>query len=122
MSSMSSAPSLPKLRRETVPSIQLVDNQWFSDSLGVFVQGASYLLGGAPGSRKSGLAAQLALDLARQGKTVLTIPTEEPEPRVWDRFYPTHRVPTGGRPNRGPWSSTRNGRIVANLLSSSNGQ
>ncbi len=88
MSSMPSAVPLPKQRRDTVPAIQLVDNQWFSDSLGVFVQGASYLLGGAPGSRKSGLAAQLALDLARQGKTVLTIPTEEPEPRVWDRFYP----------------------------------
>jgi DNA repair protein RadA/Sms len=66
--------------------LTLRDNAWLADSVGTFVGGASYLLGGAPGSRKSGLAAQLALDLARQGKRVLILPTEEPADRVWERL------------------------------------
>jgi DNA repair protein RadA/Sms len=69
-----------------VRPIALKDTAWFGDAVGTFVQGASYLLGGAPGSRKSGLAAQVALDLARQGVRVLILPTEEPHDRVWDRL------------------------------------
>lgn len=66
--------------------LTLNDNAWFTDCVGTFVAGASYLLGGPPGSRKSGLAAQLALDLARQGRRVLILPTEEPADRVWERL------------------------------------
>jgi predicted ATP-dependent serine protease len=42
------------------------------------------------------LAAQIAVDLARLGKMVLTVPTEEPEQRVWERFYPMMEGWPGG--------------------------
>lgn len=77
---------LAALGAAAVKPIRLLDNGWFGDTVGTFASGASYLLGGAPGSRKSGLATQLALDLARQGRRVLIIPTEEPAGRVWDRL------------------------------------
>jgi DNA repair protein RadA/Sms len=73
------------LNQIKVKTIALADNGWLADAVGSFVAGASYLLGGAPGSRKSGLATQLAVDLARQGKHVLIVPTEEPADRVWER-------------------------------------
>src|SRR4051794_14752298 len=65
--------------------IELTDTGWFSDFLGTFAEGGSYLLGGAPGSRKSGLVAQIALDLARRGQSVLIIPTEETPARIAER-------------------------------------
>lgn len=77
---------LAELGRSRARPIALRDNTWFADAVVFFVVGASYLLGGAPGSRKSGLATQLALDLARQGKRVLIVPTEEPADRVWERL------------------------------------
>lgn len=77
---------LAELGRSRAKPLTLRDNTWFADAVGSFVAGASYLLGGAPGSRKSGLATQLALDLARQGKPVLIVPTEEPADRVWERL------------------------------------
>ena len=74
------------LGKPKAKELTLRDNAWFVDCVGAFVAGASYLLGGAPGSRKSGMAAQLALDLARQGQRVLILPTEEPADRVWERL------------------------------------
>ena len=66
-------------------SINLTDTAWFGDFLGTFAEGGSYLLGGAPGSRKSSLAAQIALDLAKNNQSVLIIPTEEPPGRIGER-------------------------------------
>lgn len=77
---------LSEMGKARVQSLPLRDNGWLADAVGVLVVGASYLLGGAPGSRKSGLATQVALDLARQGKRVLIVPTEEPADRVWERL------------------------------------
>jgi len=76
---------LAELGRSKAKPLTLRDNNWFTDAVGCFVMGASYLLGGAPGSRKSGLATQIALDIARQGKRVLIVPTEEPADRVLER-------------------------------------
>lgn len=58
---------------------------WFGEVVGTFARGGSYLLAGAPGSRKSGLAMQLALDLARWGSRVLIVATEEPAARLRER-------------------------------------
>jgi len=77
---------LAEIGRSRVRAITLHENAWFSDAVGSFVCGASYLLGGAPGSRKSGMATQIALDVARQGRRVLLIPTEEPFDRVFERL------------------------------------
>ncbi len=77
--------AVKKVRQDT---ITLWHNQWLSDFLGDMIQGGSYLLGGAPGSRKSGLAMQIALDLARRDECVLFIPTEEPPTRLLDRAGP----------------------------------
>lgn len=79
------AQRLAELGRSKAKRLVLRDNGWFDDAVGSVVQGASYLLGGAPGSRKSGLATQMALDIARQGKRVLMVPTEEPADRVLER-------------------------------------
>ena len=76
---------LAELARSKAKPLMLRDNGWFMDAVGSFVVGASYLLGGAPGSRKSGLATQIALDVARQGSRVLIVPTEEPADRVLER-------------------------------------
>lgn len=65
--------------------IRLNETGWFADAVGSFTGGASYLLGGAPGSRKSGLVTQVAVDLALAGHRVLYVPTEEPADRVWER-------------------------------------
>lgn len=77
---------LAEVGQSRTRTIALTDATWFTDAVGTFVAGASYLLGGAPGSRKSGLAAQIALDVARQGRRVLMIPTEEPQERVLERL------------------------------------
>lgn len=58
---------------------------WFGEVVGTFARGGCYLLAGAPGSRKSGLAMQLALDLARWGSRVLIVATEEPAARLRER-------------------------------------
>ena len=71
---------------------------WLGDLCGEFVQGGVYLLGGAPGGFKSGLALQVLLDLARQGQRVLSVLTEEPAHRLKDRAlrmtaqWPKHDV------------------------------
>jgi DNA repair protein RadA/Sms len=61
------------------------DMRWLRDLCGEVVQGGVYLLGGAPGGFKSGLALQLSLDLCRQGIRTLSILTEEPAHRLKER-------------------------------------
>ena len=61
------------------------DLQWLTELCGEVVQGGVYLLGGAPGGFKSGLALQLSLDLNRQGIRTLSILTEEPSHRLKER-------------------------------------
>lgn len=58
---------------------------WHTIFAGPIVRGASHLLGGTPGAFKSGLALQIALDLARQGTPTLLILTEEPPHRAKER-------------------------------------
>lgn len=58
---------------------------WLSDLGGQIVRGGVYLLGGAPGAFKSGLALQLSLDLNRRDIRTLTILTEEPSHRLRER-------------------------------------
>jgi DNA repair protein RadA/Sms len=58
---------------------------WIMDFCGNFVQGGVYLLGGAPGGFKSGLALQISLNLNRQGIHTLSIMTEEPAHRLKER-------------------------------------
>src|SRR4051794_21119371 len=77
--------SLANVKHVFQGSLALNETGWFGDFVGTVAEGGSYLLGGAPGSRKSGLAAQIALDLAKQDKTVLIIPTEEPPGRIGER-------------------------------------
>jgi DNA repair protein RadA/Sms len=55
---------------------------WLVDLCGQVVQGGIYLCAGAPGSNKSTLARQLALDLARHGHRTLFVLTEEPPARL----------------------------------------
>jgi predicted ATP-dependent serine protease len=59
--------------------------QWFEKAVHRFVASGIYLLGGQPGARKSGLALQLALDLARQDQPSLFILNEEPAGRLRER-------------------------------------
>jgi DNA repair protein RadA/Sms len=59
--------------------------RWLQELCGEVVQGGVYLLGGAPGGFKSGLALQLSLDLNRQGIRTLSILTEEPASRLKER-------------------------------------
>ena len=61
------------------------ESRWFSDAVGQFVASGIYLLAGQPGSRKSGLALQLGLDLARRGHRSLLVLTEEPASRLKER-------------------------------------
>lgn len=72
-------------RREDLP---LRDMDWFGSFLGGLRRGGVYLLGGSPGSRKSGLGLQLALDLARQGMRSLFLLSEETAERLYDRSFP----------------------------------
>ena len=72
--------------------------RWFTEPLGQFWQGYVYLVAGQPGSRKSGLTLQVALDLASRGQKVLFILTEEPASRLRARAltmmstWPTQQV------------------------------
>src|SRR5688500_12246674 len=50
-----------------------------------FAQGGIYLLAGPPGSRKSGLALQVALDRGATGKRSLLLLSEEWPSRVTER-------------------------------------
>jgi DNA repair protein RadA/Sms len=59
--------------------------KWLTEPLGQFWQGYVYLVAGQPGSRKSGLSLQVALDLAQRGQKVLFILTEEPASRLLER-------------------------------------
>lgn len=72
-------------RREHLP---LREMEWLGSFLGGVQRGAIYLLGGAPGSRKSGMAVQLALDLARQDIRSLFLLTEESDQRLRERTFP----------------------------------
>ena len=58
---------------------------WLDELSGQVVRGGVYLLGGAPGGFKSGLALQLSLDLNRRGIRTLSIMTEEPSHRLRER-------------------------------------
>ena len=59
--------------------------KWLIEPLGQVWQGYVYLVAGQPGSRKSGLTLQVALDLAQRGQKVLFILTEEPASRLLER-------------------------------------
>lgn len=59
--------------------------EWLAEALGTLARGGSYLLAGPPGSRKSGLATQLALDVCRWGGRALYVATEEPAERLRER-------------------------------------
>src|SRR4051812_41049788 len=52
--------------------------RWWGMAVNRFAKAGIYLLAGPPGSRKSGLALQLALDLARSHQRTLFVLTEEP--------------------------------------------
>jgi DNA repair protein RadA/Sms len=58
---------------------------WLEQAMGEIVQGGQYLVSGAPGSRKSGLVTQLALDLGLRGVRTLSLLTEESPQRLLDR-------------------------------------
>lgn len=58
---------------------------WFEQALTEIVVGGIYLVAGAPGSRKSGLTTQLALDFGLRGIRTLTLLTEESPHRLLDR-------------------------------------
>ena len=66
----------------SVPHRLTAETKWLAASLGSFTQSGIYLLAGPPGSRKSGLALQLALDLARSHQRSLFVLTEEPAARL----------------------------------------
>lgn len=72
--------SVAPARYESMPLSESM--QWLADLCGQVVQGGVYLCHGAPGSNKSTLLRQLALDLAQQGHRTLFIPTEEPPARL----------------------------------------
>lgn len=90
-------------RPQSLPLSESLD--WFRGTVETFAQGASYLLAGQPGSRKSGLALQLALDLADQGLRTLFILTEEPSGRLRDRAVQMTQN----------WSGARVRRALANI-------
>lgn len=96
-------------RSEVVPLSESM--AWFADLVGTFVAGGSYLLAGAPGTRKSGLALQLALGLARAGRKVLFILTEEPAARLKERAI---RM-CGGWPPEDAWTALSNLHVEPNL-------
>lgn len=69
-----------------IESLPLSDElNWLSDWCSPLVRGGVYLLGGAPGAFKSGLALQLSLDLNRRDIRTLTLLTEEPSHRLRER-------------------------------------
>ena len=62
--------------------VQLRDCGFFADACGQIVLDEAILLAGAPGSNKSTLARQIAVDLASQGRKVLLLLTEESPQRL----------------------------------------
>lgn len=80
--------TLGAVKRFRSDALTLPQHEWLTEFLGTIVQGGSYLLGGAPGSCKSTLAMQIALDLAQRDRCSLIIPTEEPPMRLLDRAGP----------------------------------
>jgi DNA repair protein RadA/Sms len=58
---------------------------WLGDVVGEMCEGYLYLIGGPPGSMKSRLFTQLAVEFARQGKTVSFLLNEEREHRLRSR-------------------------------------
>ena len=78
--------NLLSIGQHRVESVPLSDElSWLKDLCGTVVKGGVYLLGGAPGGFKSGLALQVALDLNRQGIRTLHLMTEEPDYRLKER-------------------------------------
>src|SRR5438034_80254 len=55
------------------------------ESVGDFFSGGIYLMAGPPGSRKSGLALQVVLDLGKVHRRSLYLMTEEPSWRLRER-------------------------------------
>lgn len=62
--------------------VEFSSNPWFNDLCGQIPREEAILLAGAPGSNKSTLARQLALDLVSQGHRALLILTEESAERA----------------------------------------
>jgi DNA repair protein RadA/Sms len=58
---------------------------WLEQALTELVEGGVYLIAGAPGSRKSGLVTQLAMDFGLRGRRTLSLLTEEAPQRLLDR-------------------------------------
>ena len=75
--------NVPQTRYEPLRLSDQLD--WHTDFCGPIVRGGGYLLGGTPGAFKSGLALQLAIDLARQCVPTLLMLTEEPPHRAKER-------------------------------------
>jgi hypothetical protein len=71
-----------------VEDLPLDEMDWLGDFVGGVRRGGVYLLGGSPGSRKSGLALQLALDLTLNGMRSLFLLSEETPARLYDRSFP----------------------------------
>jgi predicted ATP-dependent serine protease len=69
-----------QFRNERVPLSEEMSR--LDELCGQVIQGGVYLVGGAPGGFKSGLALQVSLDLNRQGVRSLSILTEEPAHRL----------------------------------------
>jgi len=78
---------LAAISKSKIKGVVLDAEAWFGDTMGIFAAGASYLIGGAPGSRKSGLVTQLALDVACSGGRVLYLANEEPTACVYGRLH-----------------------------------
>jgi len=80
------AGSLLEVRHDSQPRLAVSDRlSWFEQALTEIVTGGVYLIAGAPGSRKSGLATQLAMDFGLRGIRTLTVLTEETPQRLLDR-------------------------------------
>jgi DNA repair protein RadA/Sms len=77
-----SADVLLDVRQVRHDPIQLEGCAFFADACGQIVQEEAVLIAGAPGSNKSTLARQVAVDLASQGQKVLMILTEETPQRL----------------------------------------
>lgn len=80
------AQGLSSIRRDQRQSLPLGKRlDWLDELLGGLQSGGVYLLAGAPGGRKSGLATQIALELGSAGVRSLTILTEETPQRLQER-------------------------------------
>jgi predicted ATP-dependent serine protease len=85
MSAIGTAPAarlLVDIRQPRHETIEFERNQFFENLCGQIVREEAILIAGAPGSNKSTLSRQLAVDLASKGQRVLFILTEENPERL----------------------------------------